>query len=223
MFLYRPQEQRKWKSEIKVCTSDITPSFYEFDKSSRLIRPFRTWKFLKETENRREQYEAIGFKVMYNHLYRQPEILAWLYCRRYKILHLVRENHIDVYLSRIRARKTGVAHSLRESKAMVTVEIDIQHLLPWLRRQERLRLLAATLLLPVWGRTRAVSYECLAKDPESVANDSIEFLLGRCESEHISSQLKKVSKGSHRDCIENFDEVDAALKGTKFYPMLRQD
>ena len=65
--------------------------------------------------------------------------------------------------------------------------------------------------------------ECLAKDPESVVNDSIEFLLGRCESEHISSQLKKVSKGSHRDRIENFDEVDAALKGTKFYPMLRQD
>jgi hypothetical protein len=49
---------------------------------------------------------TVGFKLMYSQLRRYPETLAYLIARRIRVVHLVRENHLDVLISHAVCRQS---------------------------------------------------------------------------------------------------------------------
>lgn len=48
----------------------------------------------------RRGLDALGLKVMYDRVLRYPEPLAYFWWRWVRVLHLIRENVLDIFLSR---------------------------------------------------------------------------------------------------------------------------
>lgn len=103
---------------------DVERKEAELLGGARGIRWARTWRYLDALERRAGATartggtpEAFGFKVMYNHADARPEILPFLAARGYRMIHLVRENLLEVHLSRLRAERTGVFHATAGSAA----------------------------------------------------------------------------------------------------------
>jgi LPS sulfotransferase NodH len=67
---------------------------------------------------------SVGFKLMYSQLRQNPQILPYLVRRRVRIVHLVRENLLDILLSEELARVTGTSHISRD-QALLQVQVAL--------------------------------------------------------------------------------------------------
>ncbi|MBW3568305.1 MAG: Stf0 sulfotransferase family protein, partial [Proteobacteria bacterium] len=85
------------------------PRYVERTKAG--IRPWSVMKYLDGVYSRKE---AIGFKLMYEHLRAYPEILWFIVKRRLRVIHLVRDNHLDVVISSQLASTSGTWHRTRD-------------------------------------------------------------------------------------------------------------
>src|SRR5205823_2889123 len=77
----------------------------------RRERRGRAGAYLRELFAGRPDARAVGFKMMYGHATRHPQVMAHLRRRGVRVVHLVRANSVDVALSRafIAARPYGHA------------------------------------------------------------------------------------------------------------------
>jgi hypothetical protein len=161
-----------------------------------------------------EEEGTVGFKLMYSQLRLYPEILAYARLRGIRIVHLVRENHLDVLISAALKARVGVAH-LGEGQAVgrpEQVALDTRTLVGSLRRLRRRVRLARRLLRRLDLEHLEVTYEELAKDRSSF--DRIrQFLSIRPGLELPVSRLVKVRKGGHADVLLNYAEVKERLEG----------
>ncbi len=85
------------------------PRFIETEASGLAIRPLSVFSYLDELYR---QPGAVGFKLMYSQLRQYPEILAYLVRHHISVVHLVRQNHLDVVISGAVAARTGQTHLL---------------------------------------------------------------------------------------------------------------
>lgn len=175
----------------------------------------------REIYSNRHGAPAVGFKLMYSHAERGFGIPAYLKLARVSLVHLVRENHLDVLLSEetLRARKYHHAAPGAEVP-VVQVELEAATLAHRLARFEAAidagRADFKTLGTP-WLE---VTYEELLEDPAKI-NRILEFLgVERC-AESLTSQFKKLNPTDHRQTIANYDEVRKALRTTRFAGLLR--
>lgn len=165
---------------------------------------------------------AVGFKLMYDDFYAYPELLAYLAARRVRVIHVVRENLLDIVISRQAALAQGVYHVWGDKPVgPVRVTLDTAHLLGQLRAlalQQRV----ARRLLPLSGiRVRQVGYEELVQAPQGFAR-LLEFLgVDGSAPLQLQSTLRKVVRESHTGVIVNYEAVAGVLGGTRFECMLR--
>ncbi|MBA2237372.1 MAG: hypothetical protein H0W24_01520 [Lysobacter sp.] len=90
---------------------------------------------------------SVGFKLMYSQLRQNPQILPHLVRRRVRIVHLVRENLLDIPLSEELARVTGTSHVSRDQALrQVQVALDPATLVARVRRLAGKRQLVQGLL-----------------------------------------------------------------------------
>lgn len=129
------------------------------------------------------------------------------------IIHLVRENLVERYVSQQVARTTG-QYLLRDTSARVEpgpIVVDPQHCLGALRwTRGRMRRAQRQLARDRFVR---VSYEELVADPEQVA-DRISVALGIPVTFRPPTTVKQGRP--LREAVQNFDELQAALAGTRF-------
>jgi LPS sulfotransferase NodH len=211
LFLYRPWST--WPD------SRFLP-FYEFRQKQRGLRPGITLGYLDGLSHYPGEHQAIGFKLMYNQLATFfPEILYELIRRRYKIIHMVRENQLDVLISQQRRKLTGVAHTT-SAEPPVCVHLDVSRLWWQLRLHEAMVLSARAFLRLIPLDVQEITYEQLQSSRDTTLT-SISRLLGvQSDKVHYQSDMRKINTSGYRKCIANYEEVNARLCGTRFARLL---
>lgn len=163
--------------------------------------------------------QYLGFKLMYGQLRRHLFcILSYLLWNRVAIVHLVRHNFLDVILSEEAVRIRNTSHTWDEVQN-IQIKLDLNTLLSRIRRKERkihwARRIFSRLGLPYLE----VSYEVLVATLVSFGA-ILEFLGIRSGYQAMNTSFKRLNKGTHRDLIENYDQVAELLVGTEYAHLL---
>lgn len=166
--------------------------------------------------------QACGFKFFYEHRqYPQAEML-W---RRLvddaglRVVHLVRDNLLEMYLSLIYARRTdawvqpSAAAETSGGNDFDDVTLDVSECTAFFEEYSRDRDRATH----EFGNhpNMTVSYEQLSADPMKVVNDVRRFI-GLAEVENYTPPLAKQAKRGPADKIANFHELSAHFRGSEW-------
>lgn len=214
LFLRWPPKKRPEPNYLRFC---------EYCENHQGIRPLILFEYLDNfLNNYPGEHEVIGFKIMYNQFLRYPEVLLKLIFDQYKIIHLVRENYLDLVISQANLAKYRLAHSDK------SVTLDPLYLEPSLllkkldsleRKIERAKQLINLIPLP----KKTVIYEDLCKNRDVVLDEIAQFLEVETSGISFETKQKKINKGSYQDKIENYDEVVKTLTGTRFENFLKEE
>jgi LPS sulfotransferase NodH len=154
-------------------------------------------------------HAAVGFKVMRG---QNPDIVeAVLRDRAIRKLVLRRENRVRVFVSKLRALKADVfAHVGYDG---VAVRVDPAELLAFVDDYDRFYAGVDAAL----GRQPALrlSYERLA-EPGTLAQ-ALTFIGVEPDEGLLRPRHERQSSDTLRDAIENYDELEAALRGTALH------
>jgi LPS sulfotransferase NodH len=216
VFLNEPK-----KTHVKEWNKHILPEtrFYDFKNENLLWRPLSTFKYLNSLTRQSQRYSSVGFKLSYGQLFNHPEILWKLILDRYKIIHMLRLNPLDVIISKQIAKRRQFFHTTEELK-VTSVHLDINSLLYEINRQNKMKRMMRLLVKVLPVKTIETSYEDLYSERDMVLNRITEFLTHSPPTVHFTSSLKKFSKGHHWDKIENYEEVKLKLMGTRFETLI---
>lgn len=191
----------------------------EDQASGKRLRPALLFRYLDGVFRNHPNKGAIGLKVMYSQAYRLPEILAYIRWRRISLIHLVRRNSLDIVLSGLAKDLRARAHATTASDIeAVRLNIDVQALVHQIGKLERQRKVARAALRSLAVPYYELVYEDVASDPAAM-DAAIDFL--GLAPVALTSGLRKLNPQSHRDLIENYEDVRRALEKTRFGEMLR--
>lgn len=166
--------------------------------------------------------QAVGFKLLYSQADVHPGLYPWLALRRARFVHLVRRNVLDGVVSWEAATALG-RYLFKDGEAIPRVRLRIepndllerlmereQAVERWRRRLARLRL-----------RVVEVVYEDLLDRRDEELARILRFLGVERGSASFTTSLVRSTPVRTADAIENYEEVRAALVGTRFEWMLR--
>ena len=190
--------------------------------SSAKKRPEITFKYLQKLDNYLEEKEAIGFKLMYDQLLDYPEIIVKLIQEKYKIIHLVRENYLDAIISSKIKDEQGIVHTKVKIEPK-EIYLEPSWLVKRLNKQANKIKIANLFLSLIPNQVLNITYNDLRVNQEQTLSSITNFLqLSLSQENQFKSELKKSNNKSHRQIIKNYEEVNSALAGTKFFPLLNQ-
>ncbi|HEX6929283.1 MAG TPA: hypothetical protein VF267_08535 [Gammaproteobacteria bacterium] len=181
-----------------------------FVEVRRGLRPAAVFRYLDEFYSRPG---TIGFKLMYPHIRQYPEILLYLLMHRVSVIHLVRNNHLDVILSEHLANKSGRFHAVREEdyeqKEVISLDpATVAESVRWLDRKQRMvRAMLRALPVPV----HEVSYESLCHDNSAFISVCDFIGIAGEREDREKSHLVKTQRSPHSRVISNYQEIRAAL------------
>jgi len=199
--------EKKWDSDFAY------PRFIEKKHNGLALRPFSVFSYLKGLY---QNPGAVGFKLMYSQLRAYPEILFYLVRHRIRIVHLIRQNHLDVVISHAIRSKTKQSHLVTgQAKKDVQVKLDPNTLISQLKKLQRNIMLARRLLRWLKLPHIEVAYEDLLRDHSHFAL-IWEFLSINQEGFVPQSNLVKIRKGNPADVISNYEEIKTVLAGSSF-------
>ncbi len=169
-------------------------------------------KYLTEIYRPTDEQAVVGMKLMYGQVDRYPEVMPWLRDNDVRFIHLIRENSLDMIVSRELAAARGT-HSMLKDLPMVRLKLEPDNLLQELDRcaQEIEHFRSLCSGFPC----HEVTYEAFVDDMATQAKRILDFL-GLPAERKLSSVLKKTNPNAKADTIENWDEVVSALEGSKF-------
>jgi len=195
------------------------PPFLEFRKNTHSWRPLVTLRYLDELSQYPGGFRAVGFKLMYNQLAVFPEIVRALLKRRFRIIHLVRNNPLDVVISRQRMQTTGI-HHVNSRQTATPVRLNVSRLQAQLLVQESMVKAARVFIRSLPLTSCEITYESLLRDRDATLNGIANFLEVHNQAGSYHSEMRKIATGTYRNRIANFDEVSAKLYGTRFARLL---
>lgn len=207
--------RRKKSGSVEQWDGELSyPRFPEIYAAGRKLRPPLVFSYLDALYC---QPGAVGFKLMYTQLQKYPEIMAYLLIHRVRVVHLVRQNQLDVLISRAVKNKIKQAHILSGNGLPddIRVKLSPQKLLARLERRNK-RIQTARRLLR-WSTLPQieVTYEDLISDP--AAFHQLFRFLGTEMGDHVpKSKLVRTGGKEQAEVISNYEEVRTALAGTPF-------
>jgi LPS sulfotransferase NodH len=195
------------------------PLFCEARRRVLDVRPARTFTYLNRLYGR---HGATGFKLMYSNILHLPEIWVYLVWRRIRVVHLVRLNHLDVYISSQVRFATGTVHSLvgEAETPGVQIELNITDLFRSMQRSRRNIQMARRLLHLSPIPHLEVHYEDLLLGSSALVK-LCDFLQLPLQRPSAGSNLRKLVTESHSKVVKNYADVRKALRGTDFEGLLQ--
>jgi len=190
------------------------PRFVETKPTGIPIRPFSTFSYLDKLY---KAPGAVGFKLMYSHFGKDPEIMAYFLFHRVKIIHLVRRNLLDMLISQAIKRQLRRSHILegQEKPDPIRVRLKSETLLHKLEVKEK-KLARARRVIQWSGLpSLEVAYEDLQENPREFTA-LCEFLEVPPVREIPSSKLVKMRKGLPSEILENYQEIRQLLVSTPY-------
>jgi LPS sulfotransferase NodH len=198
----------RWDDELSY------PRFPEVSAGGTKGRPRLIFSYL---DTLFRQPGAVGFKLMYTQLQKYPEIIAYLILHRIRIVHLVRQNQLDVLISRAVKNKTKRTHLLSGDSLPEDIQIDLNPKKLMIRLKRRQKRIHTARLLLHWSTLPnfEVSYEDLLGD--STSFQQICRFLGIDMGDQLpESKLVKIGRKSQAEMVRNYTEVKEVLHGTPF-------
>ena len=209
--LTRAQSQKTTRYLEK--TIRAYPLYYR-ETRQRRIRPFSTFSYLRSFYR---QDGTTGFKLMYTQLAQHPEI--WAYVRLYgiSVIHLVRQNHLDVIISREMRKATRTTHRVvgAEQVAPVQITLNTDTLISQMKSLQHNIDMARRLIKLSGVRSLELIYEEIARD-HSKFKPLWSFLEINAQNREPRSQLEKIVKAGYAQTIANYNEVCDTLDNTEF-------
>lgn len=208
----RRSNEKRWDSDFAY------PRYVEWTAGRGGLRPRSVFRYLDAFF---AQGGHVGFKLMYSQLRTYPEILPYLLRNGTRVVHLVRENHLDVLISYAVKREIGKAHVLaaEDRPRDTTVHIPASSLLRRMRWLQLKHDMARRLLRVSRLPHLEVSYEDLVRDPRRF-EDILAFVGVSTAGEEPRSHILKTRQGGQKDVIANYDEVARTLADTRFAALL---
>ncbi len=156
---------------------------------------------------------AVGFKLMLSHLDERPGLWAELCRRGVSVIHVTRQNYLDIALSRARNREAKQAH-FEKTPELSKLSIDPRDLHKELRRiQEQYARWEG--LLSEAHAVLHLGYSDFVQD-QSGEMERISSFLGVDDLPLAGSSLKKIHTGGAASVIENYDRVRNYFQQTDF-------
>jgi len=215
-------EKRKDGTRRKFSNTTLPP-FYEFRKCHYPVRPFSTFNYLNTLNEWNGNHKVIGFKLMYYDISHRPEIMVKIILDRYKIIHLIRDNYLDVTISEINAwgkKGAGIVHTLQNVK-VPPVHINIETLLQKLYSKENKVNKYTRFLNFIPNPVMTVYYDSLCSEKDLVLTSIADFLdIQNNQDIKFVSNQKKINTGQYSEKIANYEEVKQRLKDTKFKKLI---
>jgi LPS sulfotransferase NodH len=173
------------------------------------VRPFSVFSYLNGLFKRDG---IIGFKLMYSQLKKYPEVLVYLVVKRIKIIHLIRENFLDMVISAKVAEMSGRSHDAAggDKTRDTQVHLDADDTVARIKELEKNVNLMNKLLRTLHLPSTSITYDQLKNDPESYGRLA-EFLSPGAHASMPQSKLVKRQRKTHRESIANYDEIENAL------------
>ena len=213
VLLPRPRsKERRWDSDFAY------PRYFESKAEHGSLRPFSLYRYLDTLYSSRG---AVGFKLMYSQVRAYPEVIPYLMRKRIPVVHLVRQNHLDVLISSQIKRSIGKAHILSPSDRPedVRVNIDTTTLLKDLEKLRFRHDLGRRLLRICRLSHLEVAYEDLVSG-QARFDDVLGFLSIRTGHGLSESNILKTRLGGQKQVIRNYDDVRAVLQNSEFSGLL---
>ena len=230
--VYGYGEQLLREKRIWDVGPDDYPRYFEIDHSTLpglSSRPVSLFAYLNGLYQRNG---IVGFKLMYSTLRQYPEVWPYLHLYGIKVIHLVRENYLDILISKKLVLAKGQAHLLAEDilpERPATIFLEPTTLLAdlhWLQQKTNAmhRLLRFSLL-----SYYTVTYETLAQNPLNfgtikdflgIARDGDVDGDGDLDAGRTQSSLRKIRQTTYAETIENFAEVYPLLANSEFAHLL---
>ena len=178
-----------------------------------LFRSTLTRKYLDEVYSI-QGYGAVGFKMMANQLGKFPAVLPYIKEYEVPVVHMIRENPLDVLLSRLSLVARGYAHSASQAGEVVTLHVKTACLVDDLR-SIRVEGVGWKSVLESRAPYLMVTYERFIQDRQAVSRDLLTFL-GVDANVELESELVKLNTKPIMEVVANFDEVRSCLKKSEF-------
>lgn len=190
--------------------------------NSHLRRHLELFRYLDYVYGSPRSVRAIGFKLMYDRLRPYPEILVYLRRRSVRVLHLIRENVLDIFLSREARAKRSAAHARSPADLEeVSVRVDTATLISHLTRLRLEQKVARRLLAALHLQAYEFSYEAALVD-DAILSNALAFVgIPGVLGGSLPPVMLKLAPLSHREGIANFDDVARTLAGTRFAGLVR--
>lgn len=169
---------------------------------------FSAVKHLKKFYRKKNKDTIRGFKLMIGHIKDFPTVWKYLRSENFKVIVLIRQNTFREALSSSRARKMGVFHSKEDaSLAAKKIPVDIA----WLKKRvDELEGLKQNILqLSKDTEHIIITYEDFV-NWQDMLNKVFDFL--GVDKMEIAAELRKTSSANWRDGVENYQEVEEAMK-----------
>jgi LPS sulfotransferase NodH len=164
---------------------------------------------------------VMGFKLMLDQAVRFPAALDHLRAHDFKIVHIVRHNLLKTYISRIRARQTGVYLSTG-SPEMVLLHVPVDSLVERLAELEKEQQALQSLLSRLNLESVTVSYESLAGQSRDSELKRILSFLSVDPEIRLEPRSTKITPDDLTQVIANYEEVATALNDTAYEHFLGQ-
>ncbi|RPI22787.1 MAG: hypothetical protein EHM70_23335 [Chloroflexota bacterium] len=208
------------RSENQWDTDFARPRFVETEFPNLMKRPLTTFAYLNDLYHKPG---AVGFKLMYSHMAKHPELLAYFMLRRIRVVHLVRHNCLDVLISRAVKRKMNRAHVIagQPEAGEVQVEMNPESLIRRLDTRTKKMMNARKMLKWSGLPSIEVGYEDLTRDGTAFQN-ICNFLSINSGYEIPKSKFVKIRQRSQAEVISNYAEIIEALKGTPYEGFLEE-
>jgi LPS sulfotransferase NodH len=183
-----------------------------------ITRALWSVRYLNRVYSSQQAAEAIGMKLMYDQLWKNPWLCLYLIRHRVRVLHLVRANLLDVVLSLEMVKARNQPHAWKHHMVETsTVTLDPDAVMSTLHTLEFRVRFARRLLAALPLRCLEISYERLVSEP-ALLNDVLAFLgVQSAQSADVNgSKFKKLNTLKQSELIDNYAEVERALADTRF-------
>lgn len=164
---------------------------------------------------------AMGFKLMLDQAVLFPAVLDYLQAHGFKIVRIVRHNLLKTYISRIRARQTGVYLSTG-SLETVLLHVPVDSLVEKLAELEKEQRTLQSLLSRLALDSVTVSYESIASQSRESEVGRILSFLSVDPDIRLEPRSTKITPDDLGQVIDNYEEVVTALSDTAYRQFLDQ-
>lgn len=177
------------------------------------------------------EVNAIGFKVMYNQmpllpklayylprtgrLFEDPAFRRWLHVNHVFVIHTLRRNHLKILVSHKLATRSGRFHSRDAEATDLQIFLPLRGLVARLIRIEAAERAAKSVIrnLP----SIEIYYEDYVSSQGNVDDVRLCAALGQSiPPDGLKSPLTKVTSDDLRKTLQNYEQVAAHLRGTRF-------
>ena len=212
-----------WRAERPNWTDKDFPTYYNYKTHAEKKSVFTAFRYLDILNSYKAEtdFNIIGFKIMYNQIQENPEVFLKLLLDNYRIIHLIRQNYLDIIISRAAKKQHRIAHSSTVQSKTRQVTIDTSCLIEDLDRCKRNNQIFRFLLKIIPVKVLEITYESMQEDYNKVLRSVAEFLNVSNDSITFESDLKRINKGKHSEKIANYDEVLKTLSGSSYIKFLK--